>query len=153
MGLFSEWFGAEAGIKATADLVEKTGGALDRLFTSDEERLSRAEVLERLKQRPSEFAQQLNLIGAAGNWFNSGWRPALGWVGALSLLLFYVPQYVMAAVVWVSAVYQYLDAIKAGEAIVLPAYPVTANGIMELIGLLLGGAVLRSYEKRQGIAK
>ena len=36
---------------------------------------------------------EINLADAkSGSWWQSGWRPAIGWVGALSLTLIYIPK-------------------------------------------------------------
>lgn len=153
MGFLSKVFGSDKTIDAAGNVIEKTGNLFDKLFTSKEEKLNHAEVMERLSQRPIEFAHELNLLEAQGNWFNSGWRPGLGWVCVVALFLFYVPQYAMATVVWVKAVWIYLDDMKTGAAIVLPAYPVTADAVMELVAALLGTAIIRTVEKFGGVAK
>lgn len=149
MGIFS-FFGQEKAIEATGGLIKETGNAFDKLFTSDEERQAGKVLMEKIRQRPMEWAHELNVINAKSlNWFNSGWRPALGWVGAVSLFFFFVPQYVVASFLWVKAC---LGVINAEGAIgALPAYPVSADGLWELIALLIGGAGIRTYEKIQGV--
>lgn len=138
------WFGADKEITAVGDVVEKTGSALDSLFTSDEERLNAKEIMARIKQKPSEWAHELNVINAkSSSWFNSGWRPALGWVGAIGMFVFFIPQYVMATILWVN--------INWG-AEKLTDYPVSADGLWQLVALLIGGKVLRTIEKGKGVA-
>ena len=67
------WFGTDKSIDATSNLVEKTGKALDGLFTSDDERLSRKEAMQRLLDKPKEWAHELNLIDAqSSSLFQSG---------------------------------------------------------------------------------
>ena len=66
--------------------------------------------------------------------FVSGWRPAIGWVGALGLA------------------YQYLVhpfAYGAGW----HDLPNLDSSLMELVWALLGMAGLRTYEKTQGVAR
>jgi len=147
MGFWSGLFGGGAApvIDATGTALEKTGKALDSLFTSDDERLTHAEVMERINQQPDEWAHQLNLINAqSSKLFDSGWRPALGWVGAAGMFCYYIPQYVLAAGMWVYA------CIQAGQ---LVPYPINADGLWELVALLLGAGTLRTAEKRMGVAK
>lgn len=74
--------------------------------------------------------------------FVAGWRPWIGWTLGISLFFFFVPQYVAASIMWVRAV------ILAGE---LVAYPVSADGLFELVLGMLGLGALRTYEKSQGI--
>ena len=138
MGIFSR----SKSIDAAGRLIEKTGNALNKLFTSDDERMTHREIMARMEQRPVEMAHELNLIAAGGNWFNAGWRPALGWVGVAGIALFFIPQYVMASILWTKL---------AWSAEVLPPYPIDAEGIWQLVTLLIGGKVVRSYEKREAI--
>lgn len=141
MGFFG--FGADKEIDAIGNTVDKTGKALDNLFTSDQERLTHAEIMERIKLKPAEWAHQLNMIHAqSSSWFNSGWRPALGWVGAIGMALYFIPQYFAAAVLWVQLNWGATE---------LSAYPVSPDGLWELVAVLLGGKVIRTYEKEKRI--
>lgn len=147
MSFFAKLFGGGAApvIDSVGTAVEKTGNALDNLFTSDEERLTHAEIMERINQQPAEWAHQLNMLNAqSGNWFDSGWRPAFGWVGAAGMFCYYIPQYVLAAGMWVYA------CLQAGH---LVPYPINADGLWELVALLLGGGTLRTLEKANGTVK
>ena len=154
MGILSRLLGSDKTLVAAGGVIEKTGEALDKIFTSKEEKLTAQQMLERIRQRPAEWAHELNVISAgSANWFNSGWRPALGWVGALGLFFFFVPQYIVASVMWAKACYLALTTMEAGNPVVLPDYPLTADGLMELVVMLLGGAVLRSMDKAEGTAK
>ncbi len=78
------------------DVVKSMGDTLDTLFVSDEERLE-AE-LEAIKARRNfddlenkllaeqNIAQMAaNRQEAKGNWFQAGWRPAIGWIGVAAL--------------------------------------------------------------------
>ncbi len=73
------------------DQIAKPIDAIGRLFTSDDERLTHAEVMERIKQQPLEAQQLLNQSASQScNWFIAGGRPAIMWVCALGLLFFFV---------------------------------------------------------------
>lgn len=127
-----------------SDLVKETGNAIDKIFTSDEERNKHKEVIAKIKDAMLQRQHELNLAGAGRNMFIAGWRPALGWIGAISLFFYYVPQYVIASYLWVTT------SLELGS---IQEYPATADGLMELVVLLLGGATLRSYEKSKGVSK
>jgi len=147
-------FGADKEIDAIGNVIEKSGKAVGGLFTSDDERLSHKEILERIKQKPAQWAHELNLLDAQSpSWFNSGWRPMLGWVGGVSLALFFIPQYLMGAILWGIQCHDIINTAKDLQEVVLPAYPVTSDAVMELVYLVLGGGVLRSLDKKLGTAK
>ncbi len=71
--------------------IEAVGGVLDSLFTSDEEKLDKQAVLERLRQKPDELQAAINSVEATHrSTFVAGWRPATGWVCVIALLYNYV---------------------------------------------------------------
>ena len=142
------WLDKLTGIPDPSKTVEAVGGVLDDLFTSKEEKLTHKEVMERLRQRPKEAQWKINLAEAAHRTvFVAGWRPAIGWVAATSLFFFYVPQYVIASYVWVTVI------IESGFTTPLPAYPATSAGLFELVAGLLGLGLMRTHEKKAGVAK
>ena len=135
-------FGAKVAIDSIGNIIEKTGGALDRLFTSDDERLSHKEIMMRIEQAPDKWAHSLNMINAKdSNWFNSGWRPAIGWVLAISALLYFVPKFIISAYVWASVCLQ-------NNALV--DYPITFGELGVLASMMLGSKVIRSFDKAKG---
>lgn len=152
MGWFN--FGKEAG-EAIAKPVEAIGGALDQLFTSDDERLTRQEALERLRQLPALGQIELTKVEAAHRTlFVAGWRPAIGWVCAAALASYYLPQFLTASGVWVYLCFQVIWHAEDLNAVVLPAYPIGAiSGLMELVLGMLGLGALRTAEKLGGKAK
>ena len=93
-------------------------------------------------------ATQLNLAQAETNKIEAahrsiwvaGWRPALGWVSALSFawifLLAPITQWVL---------------LLTGNTVVLPV--LQSNILLELTFALLGLAGLRTYEKQKGLSK
>ena len=60
MGIGS-WLGIGKEITQPVDAI---GNAFDKLFTSDEEKLTKAEVMERTKQNPALWQHTLDLINA-----------------------------------------------------------------------------------------
>ena len=132
--------------KAAGEGVEKVGNALNGLFTSDDERLTHAEVMERIKAKPFEIMGQLALVDAASrNWFQAGWRPWIGWVAGISLFLYFVPMFAVGA-------YMYVHAYITTGVIPLE-YPVDPKGLFELVLALLGLGGFRMIEKMNGAAK
>ena len=111
-------------------------------------RLSREEALTRLAQRPHLAQAAITKAEASHrSVFVSGWRPAIGWVAAISLFFFYVPQYFSASAVWVISI------SESGWSTPLPQYPTDADGLLELVLALIGLGALRTVEKVNGRAK
>lgn len=132
------------------DVVKSIGDTVDNLFTSDEERMEAAN--ERYKvERDFDFKHEeliakqnmgqmeVNKEDAKGNWFQSGWRPAIGWVGAVSLFTQYI---LYQFYIWWAAVVH--------PEIVLPE-PLDAAMLMTLITGMLGLGAYRSYDKKEKI--
>jgi|TARA_R110002167_G_scaffold6249_9_gene28565 hypothetical protein len=119
-----------------AETIGAVADGLDKVFTSDDERLTHAEVLERIKQTPSLAQIDVNKTEAGHrSVFIAGWRPAVGWVCALGLAnAFLVNPWIM----WVTG--------KSG-----PELPLSI--MMELVLALLGLGTLRTFEKLKGLSK
>lgn len=116
-----------------AQPIEAVGNVVDKLFTSDDERLAREEVLVRLAQQPGLAQVELNKVEAQHrSIFVAGWRPAIGWVCAASLLF---PFIINPLIQWVTG--------RPG-----PELPLEFLG--ELLFALLGLGVLRTTEKLTG---
>ena len=100
--------------------------------------------------------QAINLAEAnSGSNFRGGWRPAIGWVCALALGAYYIPQALIGAILWFAQCGWAMWAAADITRLVLPAYPVTFD-VGEIIGLvvsLLGLAGLRTYDLKSGSRK
>lgn len=126
-----------------SDVVKSFGDVLDELVTTDEERDAAALLKQKAGQQPQLAALAINSAAAKSkNWFTSGGRPALLWVAAVGLFMFYVPQYAVAAVVWTR-----INWNATGE---LSEYPVTADGLLELVALAIGLGTIRHFGKKDG---
>ena len=83
--------------------------------------------------------------------FVAGWRPAVGWVGVISLFFMYVPKAIVMTGFWVWQAYLTLNPV---EGVILPELPVFPDlGTGDIIGLLLailGVGSMRSYDKKNG---
>lgn len=134
------------GGETVAKPVEALGNVFDRLFTSDEERLQARAVLEKLRQHPDELQVELNKIEAASaSVFVAGWRPAIGWVCAASLAVYYIPRFVMGTTLWCLAAW--------GQQALPPLPEMGIGDILGLVGSLLGMSWLRTAEKKAGVAR
>ncbi|MBF0368934.1 MAG: hypothetical protein HQL52_05680 [Magnetococcales bacterium] len=119
-----------------AQPIEAVGNVLDKLFTSDDERLSKQEALARLAQRPHEAQIEVNKLEAQHrSIFVAGWRPAIGWVCALGLLFVFV----------INPVIQW----HTGE----PGPRMPTDSMTMLVTSLLGLGALRTAEKFGGRSK
>ncbi len=127
------------------DVIKSLGDGLDKLVTSDEERLEkRNELLKAEREFDSlqlklladqNTAQtEVNKIEAANNnIFVAGWRPAIGWVGVLALFYQYL---VYPLLTW-------LPIAKAPP-------PLDTGTLLTLITGMLGIAGMRSFDKLKG---
>lgn len=90
---------------------------------------------------------EINKVEAASeSLFKSGWRPAVGWVGAVSLGLVYIPKALVMTAMWAWQAYIAIDI--GGAAAVMPAYPdLGLTDLLGLLGSLLGFGVLRQRDK------
>lgn len=127
------------------DTVKAIGDTVDKLFTSDEERQEKQNELlkanrefdyleNRLIAEQNNAQTEVNKVEAASaSWFVAGWRPAIGWVGALAL--FY--QFILYPLLcWIPGV-------------TTPPVP-NSEALYPLIMGMLGIGTLRSFDKMKG---
>lgn len=126
----------QAFVGGAAEPVQAVGTVLDSLFTSDEERLDKKILIERLRQQPALAQVALNQVEAQHrSLFVAGWRPSLGWICAMGLAFTFL----------VNPVLQWLTGQPGPE---LPT-----NIMLELVLGMLGLGALRTVEKLSGRAK
>lgn len=125
--------------------IEALGKAGDSLFTSDEERMQLNNQLEEIKQKPQLMQAMANVVSANHrSWFVAGGRPALLWVAALGLFLFFPVKMGVGTYIW---------AKMCLSQNVLLDYPFSGDGLIELVAMLLGLGVMRTIEKAKGLTK
>jgi hypothetical protein len=121
-------FGIDDAINAGLQIVNK--------FIPDPNQ--RAEAEAALRTSLQGWDEQQTTVNAneaqSSSVFVAGWRPAIGWVGALGLAYRFL---VLPSAVW------YQTGIM----------PTPDPAIMELVMGMLGMAGLRTYEKIQGVAR
>jgi len=86
------------GMFGATELVREIGNSVDKIFTSDDERLSKEIAKDRLYVLLAEKQISLNENdGKNSNIFISGWRPAIGWICAIAFLYQYLLVPIMAS--------------------------------------------------------
>ena len=93
-----------------------------------------AELRESLRKWDDAQSQTNTAEATNPNLFVSGWRPAIGWIGAAGLAYQYVIRPLATATGY-------------------GTYPALDGSLMELVMALLGMAGLRTYEKKIGVAR
>ncbi len=126
------------------DTVKAIGDTLNNLFTSDEERMEKKNEI--LKTNREYDLQENKLIAEqniaqtevnkaeaeSSSLFVAGWRPAIGWVGAISLFYQFIAYPML---LWLP---------------VTPPPQIDTSQLYPIIMGMLGLAGLRSYDKAQG---
>ena len=136
---------------------------IGRIWPDPQEQAEELRKLEELRQKgelshleahvKSLVGQlEINKIDAAsGSKFQSWWRPAVGWVGAVSLALMYIPKAIVMTYMWTYQSVVILSRWSGEVPVAVPEFP--DLGVSDIIGLLmsmLGIAAMRSYDKKQG---
>ena len=117
-------------------LIGPVTGLLDK-FIPDADK--KAQLAHDIATMSEKHAQQLALAQikvnqeeAKGNWFQSSWRPLIGWICGLSLAINYM-----------------VSPILAGFGIVIPQADMSV--MMPLLFGMLGIAGMRSYDKTKKV--
>jgi hypothetical protein len=104
--------------------------AISNLYTTDKAKLQAEKDLIDVEQKPQLAAIDLNKIFATSAiFFNSAWIPLLGWTCGFLILIFYAPQIIICTYVWGT------QAIESG---IVKQFPMQANDLLHIIGLLFG---------------
>ncbi len=115
-------------------LIPAASNLLDKFIEDKDQKAQLAHDLATMAERHAQelaVAQiKVNQQEAKGNWFQSSWRPLIGWICGLSLMINYM-----------------VSPIVAGFGIILPQADMSV--MMPLLFGMLGIAGMRSYDKRQ----
>lgn len=121
-----------------ASPIEAIGNVLDKLFTSDKERLDKQVILNRLATQSEMVQAEINKIEAGHRTlFVAGWRPFIGWVCGVGFAYSFVLRDLMLWVFSSSTVMETLPALDN-------------DTLMTLLYAVLGLGSLRTYEKITG---
>ena len=124
------------------------GGALkqitnviDELHTSEEEKLDKKILMQRIHQKLAEKQLDVNAKEATHrSVFVAGWRPAIGWCGAGALFF----EFILSPCIEWYAKFSGLD---------LPAPEIQTGPLLAIVTSMLGVAGMRSFEKAKGLTK
>jgi len=124
------------------DLIAPIAGLLDKFVEDKDQRNALAHDIATMSEKliaQQNLAQiEVNKVEATGNWFQSGWRPAVGWCCVFA----------MAGNFIVTPFANFALGL-AGVSITIPLVPLDTM-MPVLLGMLgLGG--LRTYEKSIGV--
>ena len=110
------------------NVIEQIGNAIDKVTTTDEERAA-AEIIK------ARLQTDLNAVEAQHrSLFIAGWRPAIGWICVLGLLIEFIINPILALAFGIVG-------------------PSANESLMELVLGMLGLAGLRTFEKYKGNSK
>jgi hypothetical protein len=135
LNLLSGLLGGKGGALKTISSV------IDDLHTSEEEKLDKKILMQRIQQKLAEKQIDVNIKeGAHKSIFVAGWRPMIGWTGAFALIFEFI---VSPGIEWY-AKFSGLD-ITAPE--------IQTGPLLAIVTSMLGVAGLRSFEKTKGLTK
>lgn len=140
---------------ALGGIVSTVASLIDDLHTSDKERLDAEIELRKLGIEEAKIEaelvrgqQTINQTEAQhASLFVAGWRPAIGWIGALALAYQFV---LYPFLTWGWAALQAAGALPAD---LTPPPILDADALWVILTGMLGLAGLRSVEKVKGLAR
>ena len=124
------------------------GGALkqitnviDELHTSEEEKLDKKILMQRIQQKLAEKQLDVNAKEATHrSVFVAGWRPAIGWCGAGALFF----ECILSPCIEWYAKFSGLD---------LTAPEIQTGPLLAIVTSMLGVSGLRTFEKAKGLTQ
>ena len=135
LGVIQGLLGGQGGALKTISKV------VDDLHTSDEERLDKKILMQRIKQKLAEKQINVNAKEAGHrSIFVSGWRPFIGWCGGFALAFEFI---LSPAIEWYAKF--------AGLSLTAPE--IQTGPLLAIVTSMLGVASLRSFEKAKGLTK
>ena len=135
-------------LQALGGLLGGKGGALktiakvvDEIHTSEEEKLDKKILMQRIQQKLAEKQLDVNAKEASHrSIFVAGWRPFIGWIGCLALMFEFI---LSPCIEWYSQ-FAGLD---------LTAPEIQTGPLLAIVTSMLGVAGMRSFEKAKGLTK
>lgn len=129
-------------------IIDSVGKVASDLITTDKERIELQLEGKRIDQATDLAQMEVNKAEAQNqNLFVSGWRPAVGWVGAAAMAYqFLLYPLLVWAWVWLQA-----EQIVPKE--VSPPPMLDTEALWVILSGMLGIAGMRSFEKTRGVAR
>jgi hypothetical protein len=121
--------------------LKQISGVIDDLHTSEEEKLDKKILMQRIQQKLAEKQLDVNAKEAGHrSVFVSGWRPFIGWCGGVALAFEFI---LSPCIEWYSKF--------AGLNLTAPE--IQTGPLLAIVTSMLGVAGLRSFEKAKGLTK
>ena len=121
--------------------LKQISGVIDDLHTSEEEKLDKKILMQRIQQKLAEKQLDVNVKEAGHrSIFVSGWRPFIGWCGGFALAFEFI---LSPGIEWYSKF--------AGLNLIAPE--IQTGPLLAIVTSMLGVAGLRSFEKSKGLTK
>lgn len=129
-------------------VIESVGKIASDLITTDKERLDLALREKELDQRPVLAQIEVNKVEAQHmSLFVAGWRPAIGWIGALAMAYQFLLYPLM---LWG---WTWMQGVGWIPRELMPPPVLEADQLWVILSGMLGIAGLRSVEKVRGVAR
>lgn len=126
-------------------LIGPVSNILDKFIADADQKAALAHEIATMASKQAHevaIAQiEVNKMEAQGNWFQSSWRPLVGWVCAISFGWHFVFQPLLIFVLTYAGL----------ETPALPEFDMSA--LLTVLGGLLGLGSLRTFEKFKGVTK
>jgi len=121
--------------------LKQVASVIDSIHTSEEEKLDKKILMQRIQQKLAEKQLDVNAKEAAHrSVFVSGWRPFIGWCGGFALAFEFI---LSPGIEWYSKF--------AGLNLIAPE--IQTGPLLAIVTSMLGVAGLRSFEKSKGLTK
>ena len=135
LGIISNLVGGKDGA------LKQVASVIDSLHTSEEEKLDKKILMQRIQQKLAEKQLDVNAKEASHrSVFVAGWRPAIGWVGAFALMFEFI----------LSPCIEWYAKFSGME---LAAPEIQTGPLLAIVTSMLGVAGMRSFEKAKGLTK
>lgn len=129
-------------------IVAAVGGVIDDLHTSDKERLDAEIELRKIDAGLLQGQMEVNKVEASSSsLFVAGWRPAIGWIGAVALGYQFL---LYPLLVWAWTLLQARGLVPGN---LQPPPMLDTEALWVVLSGMLGIAGLRSVEKVKGVAR
>jgi hypothetical protein len=130
-----------------SSIIDSVGKVAGDLITTDKEKMQ-LEIENRKLDQAIDIAQiQVNKEEAkSSSLFVSGWRPAVGWIGAAALAYQFL-LYPILGWAW-----KWLQAMNYVPAEMTPPPLLDAEQLWVMLSGILGIAGMRTFEKQKGVA-
>ena len=121
--------------------LKQVASVIDSIHTSEEEKLDKKILMQRIQQKLAEKQLDVNVKEAGHrSIFVSGWRPFIGWCGGFALAFEFI---LSPGIEWYSKF--------AGLNLIAPE--IQTGPLLAIVTSMLGVASLRSFEKSKGLTK